>query len=145
MAFDPWHFTQNTTTGDNITGLLTSLAQNDPVNQVVNNAGDIASLIQQQSEQIWAREDSAYQRMVEDMKKAGLNPWTGISSGGSPTSATNPSLDSLSGLLSILNTNIANHNSYIQAGSAGMNAMYKTGSLISHLLDSIGKFLGYSL
>lgn len=53
------------------------------------------------------REDTAYQRMVADMKKAGLNPWTGIASGGSSSSPmTAPQKSSLEGLLSILSYNV---------------------------------------
>ena len=53
------------------------------------------------------REDTAYQRMVADMKKAGLNPWTGIASGGSASSPmTSPQKSSLEGLLNILSYNV---------------------------------------
>lgn len=52
------------------------------------------------------REDSAYQRMVEDMKKAGLNPWTGVASGGLSTSSNNAVSDALSGLLGMLDYNL---------------------------------------
>lgn len=41
----------------------------------------------------WWREDSAYQRMVKDMQKAGLNPWSGISSGGSASSRSTMAVD----------------------------------------------------
>ena len=49
-----------------------------------------ASLVSEQQELNrlqMEREDTAYQRMVEDMRKAGLNPWTGISSGGASSSS----------------------------------------------------------
>ena len=50
------------------------------------------------------REDTAYQRMVEDMKKAGLNPWMGVSSGGASSGAlTAPKKSSLETLLNALN------------------------------------------
>lgn len=66
----------------------------------------VANEVSDYTKQIWAREDSAYQRMVADMKKAGLNPWTGVSSGGSPTSATNPASARLDSLLGMLNYNL---------------------------------------
>lgn len=60
------------------------------------------------------REDTAYQRMVEDMRKAGLNPWTGISSGGLSSSsvvASNKSaLDTLIQVLSYNEKNADNEN-----------------------------------
>lgn len=56
-------------------------------------------------QRVWEREDSAYQRMVEDMKKAGLNPWTGISSGGLSTSSSSPSSEALKGLIAGLEYN----------------------------------------
>lgn len=52
------------------------------------------------------REDSAYQRMAEDMKKAGLNPWTGVSSGGSTSSQNNAVSDALNGLIGMLDYNL---------------------------------------
>lgn len=53
------------------------------------------------------REDSSYQRMVEDMRKAGLNPWTGVASGGSSSSSyTSPHSSALGGLLDILGYNV---------------------------------------
>lgn len=55
---------------------------------------------------VWDREDSAYQRMVADMRKAGLNPWSGISSGGLATSSTNPVESALNSLFSGLNYNL---------------------------------------
>lgn len=52
------------------------------------------------------REDTAYQRMVADMKAAGLNPWMGVSSGGlASTPATPPKKSALDSLLQILNYN----------------------------------------
>lgn len=52
------------------------------------------------------REDSAYQRMVADMKKAGLNPWSGLSSGGlSSGSLSSPRQSALDSLLSVLKFN----------------------------------------
>lgn len=52
------------------------------------------------------REDSAYQRMVADMQKAGLNPWTGISSGGSSSSALAPAKKSaFDSLMQVFNYN----------------------------------------
>lgn len=51
------------------------------------------------------REDTAYQRMVADMKAAGLNPWTGIASGGSASSPQSPSKDTLGGLINIVALN----------------------------------------
>jgi len=56
-------------------------------------------------QKIWDREDSAYQRMVADMQKAGLNPWTGISSGGLSTSSSSPSSEALKGLIAGLEYN----------------------------------------
>lgn len=69
------------------------------------NPADWQDAVLNSSYAIWSREDSAYQRMVEDMKKAGLNPWIGISSGGSQTSQVNPVVDSLNSTLSILMNN----------------------------------------
>lgn len=63
------------------------------------------NLIMQQQEQLWAREDSAYQRMVADMQKAGLNPWTGISSGGSPAAAATPASEALNFTMQMLSSN----------------------------------------
>lgn len=54
--------------------------------------------VKAEQEEIWAREDSAYQRMVEDMRKAGLNPWTGISTGGLSSSAASPTSTAFSTL-----------------------------------------------
>ena len=75
---------------------------NGLANSLYFNSGNIANAVYADSKAIWDREDSAYQRMVADMKAAGLNPWTGVASGGSPTSATNPSMDSLTSLISVL-------------------------------------------
>ena len=53
------------------------------------------------------REDTAYQRMVADMKKAGLNPWTGISTGGSSSAPMQaPQKSALEGMLNILGYNV---------------------------------------
>lgn len=91
------------------------------------NQGAIANQIYADSQAIWDREDSAYQRMVADMKKAGLNPWTGISSGGSPTSSTNPSMDSLSSLLGILNAMNSNE-------KTASNSSYKLANILVDFL-----------
>lgn len=58
--------------------------------------------IRSEQERIWEREDSAYQRMVADMSKAGLNPWTGISSGGLSTSSESPTKSALSTIIQLL-------------------------------------------
>lgn len=83
--------------------------------KLYQHAGDLASQVYADSLSIWEREDSAYQRMVEDMKKAGLNPWTGLSSGGSPTSSTNPSMDSLTSLLQVLDGSLKTESTYTQS------------------------------
>lgn len=57
-------------------------------------------------QKIWEREDTAYQRMVKDMQNAGLNPWSGVSSGGSQTSSTNLAESALNTLFSGLNYNL---------------------------------------
>lgn len=77
-----------------------------------NNPGNFEStfrdLVQEQKDynQLqMAREDSAYQRMVVDMQKAGLNPWTGIATGGSSSSSLiPPSKSGMETLLNILKT-----------------------------------------
>lgn len=86
-------------------------------NQMYYNAGNIADAVYNDSKTIWEREDSAYQRMVADMQKAGLNPWTGISSGGSSTSSTNPSLDSLSSLISVLGGVLRTEDTFTRSSS----------------------------
>lgn len=48
-----------------------------------------------------AREDSAYQRAVEDMRKAGLNPYT-IGASGAPSSASSVGSDMISSKLQVL-------------------------------------------
>lgn len=75
-------------------------------NQLTSGSFDTyANQIRADQERVWAREDSAYQRMVSDMTKAGLNPWTGISSGGLSTAGGNPSSDILKGLIQGLEYN----------------------------------------
>lgn len=86
------------------------------------HSGDIANEIFNTSQAIWEREDSAYQRMVADMKKAGLNPWTGISSGGLSSSNVNPSMDSLSSLIGILGSMIDVKNST----NSGLSKLFNT-------------------
>ena len=61
--------------------------------------------IKADTQTIWEREDSAYQRMVADMKKAGLNPWTGVASGGLSTGSSNPSSDAFNALIAGLSLN----------------------------------------
>lgn len=82
------------------------------------------------------REDTAYQRMVKDMTSAGLNPWTGVASGGSSSSALTPARKSaLEGLIQMLDS----HNSTVSAqNSDSMNAV-KTGASIA--LGLIGLFV----
>lgn len=77
--------------------------------QNVFSQSELNSLFQNtfdNANKIWEREDSAYQRMVSDMRKAGLNPWTGVASGGSPTSSVNPAESALNSLFSGLNYNL---------------------------------------
>ena len=68
-----------------------------------------ASLVSEQQELNrlqMEREDTAYQRMVEDMRKAGLNPWTGISSGGANSSSfVSPRSSALERVMAILEYN----------------------------------------
>lgn len=68
------------------------------INQILDH-------ISADNEKIWEREDSAYQRMVADMQKAGLNPALGISSGGLSTSPINSSMNRLESVLGILSNN----------------------------------------
>jgi len=51
-------------------------------------SSDLQSILDYQKH-LEDREDSAYQRMVEDMKKAGLNPWLAVSSGGLSSGSNN--------------------------------------------------------
>lgn len=72
------------------------------------NKGNLNTLytnVRDETREIWAREDSAYQRMVADMKKAGLNPWTGIASGGLSTSTTSPTANAFNSLMQALEFN----------------------------------------
>lgn len=100
------------------------------VNQALpynNQLMDLSSQVYNQSQELWAREDSAYQRMVADMKKAGLNPWTGVSSGGLSAGSNIPAMDSLTSLLSVLTYNLnqselAHKISYDDRRLAGMFA-----------------------
>ena len=41
----------------------------------------------------WEREDSAYQRMVEDLKKAGINPYYALANGGLSLSGSSAASD----------------------------------------------------
>lgn len=95
--------------------------------QVTNPSQLYSDLIKEQQELNklqMEREDSAYQRMVADMKKAGLNPWTGVSTGGSPTSAlTSPKKSSLESLISMLMTN----SKIIRSGNQDISDAIKTG------------------
>lgn len=84
-------------------------------NSIYDNAPGLAQSVYNDAHELWAREDSAYQRMVEDMKKAGLNPWLGVSSGGSQTSQVNPSMDSLTSLLSVLSGTLQSEQTFTQS------------------------------
>lgn len=94
-----------------------AIETNNLANQLYANAGNIASAIDADTREIWAREDSAYQRMVEDMKKAGLNPWAGISSGGLATSVENPSMNSLTGLIQVLGGMLDTENAFTKSSN----------------------------
>lgn len=85
-------------------------------------------------EKVWEREDSAYQRMVADMQKAGLNPWTGISSGGSPTSSTGSSPTS-----SAMQFLMAGYNLNAQAAERENSNTFKMLNVIAKLVSSLFK------
>lgn len=68
-----------------------------------DSLGSYFDSIRSEQEKIWQREDSAYQRMVADMKKAGLNPWLGVSSSGLSTSTDSPTKSALSTIIQLLN------------------------------------------
>lgn len=86
-----------------------------------------ANQVYNQQQALWEREDSAYQRMVTDMKKAGLNPWTGISSGGLSASADTPASKALDSL--------------IQTMSYNLEAMYKQNKFDNDWFNSVTKFI----
>lgn len=121
---------------------LTNSLSNNPFTQLFNNREEYANQVFDYANQVWAREDSAYQRMVSDMKKAGLNPWLGISSGGSATSSVNPAQNKLDSLLATTDRYIAYTNSVRQFFGTGsqifndtMDNFYKIGNLIGNLVN----------
>lgn len=105
------------------------------------DAGSIGGNIYADSMSIWEREDSAYQRMVEDMQKAGLNPWTGVSSGGSPTSSVNPSMDSLTGLIQVLGSWIDKNEASVRGLQGSTQAAENVISTFNKAVGLAGKFM----
>lgn len=117
----------------NLDLLNTSIFSDDNLaGKLYSKAGSIASDIYSDSLSIWDREDSAYQRMVEDMKKAGLNPWTGISSGGLSTGHVNPSMDSLTGLIQVLG-------GWLNAREVGNHTLRDSSQASKNVMDAFNK------
>jgi len=76
-------------------------ALNQQIDLLNQNYGNLSEMFEKDKAETYAREDSVYQRGVEDMRKAGLNPYT-IGASPSPSSASSVGANNIQTTMSMV-------------------------------------------